>query len=57
MENGDLKVDPSSIQGNNADNGNAKQHNIQCHNDYAVLQYNTKLAMLLQGWGKAKQHK
>ena len=30
-------------------NGNAKQHNVQCHNVYAVLQYNEKLAMLLQG--------
>ena len=28
----------------------AKQQNVQCHNDYALLQYNEKLEMLLQEW-------
>ena len=29
--------------------GNAKRHNVQCHNDYTLLQYTAKFAMLLQG--------
>ena len=34
---------------NNTVDGNAKQQNVQCHKDYALLQYNAKLATLLQG--------